>query len=70
MKTLIVAALLAGAVPLLLGLLFELVIVAPLRVPLDQTPLFYPWQVSVRLLLMIFLYRLSVGKILIFKKSS
>lgn len=70
MKTLIVAALLAGAVPLLLGLLFELVIVAPLRVPLDQTPLFYPWQVSVCLLLMIFLYRLSVGKILIFKKSS
>lgn len=46
MKTLIVAILLAGVVPLLLGLLFELVIVAPLRVPLDQTPLFYPWQVS------------------------
>uniref|UniRef100_A0A4W3GFG4 E3 ubiquitin-protein ligase MARCHF6 n=1 Tax=Callorhinchus milii TaxID=7868 RepID=A0A4W3GFG4_CALMI len=43
-KTLIVALLLAGMVPLLLGLLFELVIVAPLRVPLDQTPLFYPWQ--------------------------
>lgn len=45
MKTIIVALLLAGVVPLLLGLLFELVIVAPLRVPLDQTPLFYPWQV-------------------------
>lgn len=44
MKTIIVALLLAGVVPLLLGLLFELVIVAPLRVPLDQTPLFYPWQ--------------------------
>ncbi|XP_077348079.1 E3 ubiquitin-protein ligase MARCHF6 isoform X2 [Lithobates pipiens] len=44
MKTLVVALLLAGVVPLLLGLLFELVIVAPLRVPLDQTPLFYPWQ--------------------------
>ncbi|XP_013370441.1 PREDICTED: E3 ubiquitin-protein ligase MARCH6 [Chinchilla lanigera] len=44
MKTVIVAVLLAGVVPLLLGLLFELVIVAPLRVPLDQTPLFYPWQ--------------------------
>ncbi|CAJ0962113.1 unnamed protein product [Ranitomeya imitator] len=44
MKTLIVAFLLAGVVPLLLGLLFELIIVAPLRVPLDQTPLFYPWQ--------------------------
>ncbi|XP_038652795.1 E3 ubiquitin-protein ligase MARCH6 isoform X2 [Scyliorhinus canicula] len=43
-KTLVVALLLAGMVPLLLGLLFELVIVAPLRVPLDQTPLFYPWQ--------------------------
>uniref|UniRef100_A0A671K866 RING-type E3 ubiquitin transferase n=1 Tax=Sinocyclocheilus anshuiensis TaxID=1608454 RepID=A0A671K866_9TELE len=44
LKTLIVAVLLAGVIPLLLGLLFELVIVAPLRVPLDQTPLFYPWQ--------------------------
>ncbi|XP_051557555.1 E3 ubiquitin-protein ligase MARCH6 isoform X1 [Myxocyprinus asiaticus] len=44
MKTLIVAVLLAGVIPLLLGLLFELVIVAPLRVPLDQTPLYYPWQ--------------------------
>ncbi|XP_064189221.1 E3 ubiquitin-protein ligase MARCH6 isoform X1 [Anguilla rostrata] len=44
MKTVIVAVLVAGMIPLLLGLLFELVIVAPLRVPLDQTPLFYPWQ--------------------------
>ncbi|KAM6948500.1 E3 ubiquitin-protein ligase MARCHF6-like [Aplochiton taeniatus] len=43
-KTVVVAALLAGLIPLLLGLLFELVIVAPLRVPLGQTPLFYPWQ--------------------------
>uniref|UniRef100_A0A8C7VHX0 E3 ubiquitin-protein ligase MARCHF6 n=1 Tax=Oncorhynchus mykiss TaxID=8022 RepID=A0A8C7VHX0_ONCMY len=44
LKTVVVAVLLAGAIPLLLGLLFEMVIVAPLRVPLDQTPLFYPWQ--------------------------
>uniref|UniRef100_A0A673AUP2 E3 ubiquitin-protein ligase MARCHF6 n=1 Tax=Sphaeramia orbicularis TaxID=375764 RepID=A0A673AUP2_9TELE len=44
LKTLVVALLVAGVIPLLLGLLFELVIVAPLRVPLDQTPLFYPWQ--------------------------
>uniref|UniRef100_A0A665WG91 RING-type E3 ubiquitin transferase n=1 Tax=Echeneis naucrates TaxID=173247 RepID=A0A665WG91_ECHNA len=44
LKTIVVAVLLAGMIPLLLGLLFELVIVAPLRVPLDQTPLFYPWQ--------------------------
>ena len=39
-----VAFLLLGVVPLLLGLLFELVVVAPLRVPLDQTPIFFPWQ--------------------------
>ncbi|XP_002737454.1 E3 ubiquitin-protein ligase MARCHF6-like [Saccoglossus kowalevskii] len=44
LKALIVAALLIGLVPLLLGLLFELVIVAPLRVPLDQSPVFFPWQ--------------------------
>ncbi|KAJ8336978.1 hypothetical protein SKAU_G00381980 [Synaphobranchus kaupii] len=43
-KMLIIAVMLAGLIPLLLGLLFDLVIVAPLRVPLDQTPLFYPWQ--------------------------
>uniref|UniRef100_A0A3B3C6M4 E3 ubiquitin-protein ligase MARCHF6 n=1 Tax=Oryzias melastigma TaxID=30732 RepID=A0A3B3C6M4_ORYME len=43
-KTVVVAVMLAGVIPLLLGLLFELVVVAPLRVPLDQTPLFYPWQ--------------------------
>ncbi|KAM4557024.1 E3 ubiquitin-protein ligase MARCHF6 [Fundulus diaphanus] len=43
-KTIVVAVMLAGVIPLLLGLLFDLVIVAPLRVPLDQTPLFYPWQ--------------------------
>ncbi|XP_048832439.1 E3 ubiquitin-protein ligase MARCHF6-like [Brienomyrus brachyistius] len=44
LKSLVVALLVAGVIPLLLGLLFEQVIVAPLRVPLDQTPLFYPWQ--------------------------
>ena len=44
MKTSIVAVLLAGVVLLLLGLLFELVIVAPPRVPLDQSPLFFPSQ--------------------------
>ncbi|XP_023678191.1 E3 ubiquitin-protein ligase MARCHF6-like isoform X1 [Paramormyrops kingsleyae] len=44
LKSLVVAFLVTGVIPLLLGLLFEQVIVAPLRVPLDQTPLFYPWQ--------------------------
>ncbi|KAK3085869.1 hypothetical protein FSP39_009847 [Pinctada imbricata] len=44
LKCILVATLLIGVVPLLLGLLFELVVVAPLRVPLDQTPIFFPWQ--------------------------
>ena len=41
-----VLVLLAGVVPLLNGLLFELVLIVPLRVPLDQSPVFYIWQVS------------------------
>lgn len=44
LKTIFVAVMLMGVVPLLLGLLFELVVVAPLRVALDQTPVFFPWQ--------------------------
>ena len=32
-------------IPLLLGILFEFVVVIPLRVPLDQTALLYIWQV-------------------------
>ena len=43
-KSVFVAFVLLGGVPLLLGLLFELVVVVPLRVPLDQTPVFFPWQ--------------------------
>ncbi|KAJ8878389.1 hypothetical protein PR048_018967 [Dryococelus australis] len=37
-------ALLLGVVPLLFGLLLELVVVVPLRVPLDQTPVLFVWQ--------------------------
>ncbi|XP_013384428.2 E3 ubiquitin-protein ligase MARCH6 [Lingula anatina] len=44
LKSLMIAFLLIGVAPLLLGLLFELVVVAPLRVPLNQTPVFFPWQ--------------------------
>uniref|UniRef100_A0A8C4R178 RING-type E3 ubiquitin transferase n=1 Tax=Eptatretus burgeri TaxID=7764 RepID=A0A8C4R178_EPTBU len=44
LKSFVVAGLMAGVVPLLLGILFDLVVVAPLRVPLDQTPIFFPWQ--------------------------
>uniref|UniRef100_A0A672H602 E3 ubiquitin-protein ligase MARCHF6 n=1 Tax=Salarias fasciatus TaxID=181472 RepID=A0A672H602_SALFA len=43
-KTAVVAVLLVGVVPLLVGLLLELVIFVPLRVPLNQTPLFFLWQ--------------------------
>ncbi|XP_041375877.1 E3 ubiquitin-protein ligase MARCHF6-like [Gigantopelta aegis] len=43
-KSLLIAGVLIGLVPLLLGLLFELVVVAPLRVPLNQSPVFFPWQ--------------------------
>ncbi|CAN9503334.1 unnamed protein product [Ophioblennius macclurei] len=43
-KTIVVAVLLVGVVPLLVGLLLELVIFAPLRVPMNQTPLYFLWQ--------------------------
>lgn len=35
---------LLGLIPLLIGLLFDVVIIVPLRVPLNQTPIFYLWQ--------------------------
>ncbi|XP_047132689.1 E3 ubiquitin-protein ligase MARCHF6 isoform X1 [Hydra vulgaris] len=43
-KTFVTTIALFGFVPLLLGTFFELVVVIPLRVPLDQTPLLYLWQ--------------------------
>ena len=57
---------LIGLVPLLLGLLFELVVVAPLRVPLDQTPLFFPWQVSQSVTFQFRFQRLAAALILLF----
>ena len=47
LESLTIATFLLGVIPLLLGMLFELVIVVPLRVPIDQTPLYFPWQVSI-----------------------
>jgi len=44
-KSLFVAVILIGIIPLMLGLIFELVIVMPIRVPLEMTPVFFPWQV-------------------------
>lgn len=43
-KTLFAAVVLLGLIPLLIGLLFDVVIIIPLRVPLNQTPIFYLWQ--------------------------
>lgn len=39
---------LVGVVPLLYGLLLELVFITPIRVPLNQTPVFFAFQVSER----------------------
>ncbi|XP_059140902.1 E3 ubiquitin-protein ligase MARCHF6-like [Physella acuta] len=43
-KSLMMAVVLLVIIPLLLGLLFDVIIVAPMRVPLDQSPIFFPWQ--------------------------
>nr|CAB3263649.1 E3 ubiquitin-protein ligase MARCH6 [Phallusia mammillata] len=43
-KSLVVGVFAIGIVPLQFGLLFDLVIVIPLRVPLHQTPVIYLWQ--------------------------
>ncbi|XP_074644624.1 E3 ubiquitin-protein ligase MARCHF6-like isoform X2 [Tubulanus polymorphus] len=46
-KLMVIGSVLVGIIPLMLGLLFELVIVAPLRVPLNQSPVFFPWQIFI-----------------------
>ncbi|XP_017786355.1 PREDICTED: E3 ubiquitin-protein ligase MARCH6 [Nicrophorus vespilloides] len=43
-KTIAASAVLLGLIPLLFGLLLELVVIVPLRVPLYQTPVFFVWQ--------------------------
>lgn len=40
----VIFVLMLGAVPLMFGLLLELVVVVPLRVPLNQTPVLFLWQ--------------------------
>lgn len=40
----IICILMLGVIPLMFGLLLELVVVVPLRVPLDQTPVLFLWQ--------------------------
>ncbi|XP_075224962.1 E3 ubiquitin-protein ligase MARCHF6 isoform X1 [Lycorma delicatula] len=43
-KSAVAFSVLLGLIPLLFGLLLELVVVVPLRVPLDQTPVLWVWQ--------------------------
>lgn len=45
LKALIALVVVAVVVPLMVGVLMELVIVIPLRVPLHQTPILFLWQV-------------------------
>ncbi|ENN76540.1 hypothetical protein YQE_06991, partial [Dendroctonus ponderosae] len=44
LKTIAASALLLGVIPLLFGLLLELVVIIPLRVPIHQTPILFIWQ--------------------------
>ncbi|XP_060521489.1 E3 ubiquitin-protein ligase MARCHF6 [Cylas formicarius] len=44
LKTIIASTILLGIIPLLFGLLLELVVVIPLRVPIHQTPILFIWQ--------------------------
>jgi E3 ubiquitin-protein ligase MARCH6 len=44
MKASVAFVLLVGVIPLLFGLLLELVVVVPLRVPLEQNPILFIWQ--------------------------
>ncbi|KAB0793899.1 hypothetical protein PPYR_13519 [Photinus pyralis] len=43
-KTCVASILLIGLIPLLSGLLLEVVIIVPLRVPIYQTPILFIWQ--------------------------
>ena len=44
-KAVIAVSLLMGLIPLLFGLLLELVVLTPVRVPLHQSPIYFLWQV-------------------------
>lgn len=54
MKIFLITGIFVGVIPLLLGVLFELVVVTPLRVPLDQSPVFFLWQVSRPIAIVVF----------------
>uniref|UniRef100_H2ZAW2 RING-type E3 ubiquitin transferase n=1 Tax=Ciona savignyi TaxID=51511 RepID=H2ZAW2_CIOSA len=43
-KAIVLSLFVCGLVPLMLGVLFDLVVIIPLRVPLHQTPVIFLWQ--------------------------
>ena len=43
-KAVVAVTLLMGLIPLLFGLLLELVVLTPVRVPLHQSPVYFIWQ--------------------------
>lgn len=43
-KAVVAVSLLMGLIPLLFGLLLELVVLTPVRVPLHQSPIYFLWQ--------------------------
>ncbi len=43
-KAFIAVSLLVGLIPLLFGILLEMVVLMPVRVPLTQSPVFFLWQ--------------------------
>merc|ERR1712080_313324 len=44
LKACVAVILLVGLIPLMFGLLLEVVALMPVRVPLNQTPIFFLWQ--------------------------
>lgn len=46
MKCVLVGSILFVLIPLMMGHLFELILMSPLRVPVDKLPVFYPSTVS------------------------
>ena len=43
-KASVAVVLLVGVIPLLFGILLEVVVLMPVRVPLTQSPVFFLWQ--------------------------
>lgn len=58
-RTLAASVILLGLIPLLFGLLLELVVVVPLRVPLEQTPVLFIWQVKTTITIFLYVFLIT-----------